>query len=251
MWLAKVLGKMFKRFPGATYWLLLFITSSSAFATTAKHPRKHQAAKAEPVITPARPPTPAALQQITLQQMPAMPAQVQYANKQLTITARNSTMSDILAQVKKLTGASMDFPPNAAERVVGQFGPGPAREVLASLLDGTNFNYVLLGSAKNPTGVDRVIVTVKPTGPEVSRPAQPNIAQQDESEQEGLGTADADQDQNLENPPPDDQAQQPSSDADQNAPQGPKTPEQLLQELQRQQQLQQQMLQRRQQTQQQ
>jgi len=242
---------MFKRFPGATYWLLLFITFSSAFATTAKHPRKHQAAKTEPVVAPAPPPTPAALQQITLQQMPATPAQVQYANNQLTITARNSSMSDILAQVKKLTGASMDFPPNAAERVVGQFGPGPAREVLASLLDGTNFNYVLLGSAKNPTGVDRVIVTVKPTGPDVSRSSQPNIAQQDESEQEGLGTADADQYQNVENPPPDDQAQQPPSDADQNAPQEPKTPEQLLQELQRQQQLQQQMLQRRQQMQQQ
>ena len=231
---------MFKHFPSALLWLLL-IASIGVSATTAKHPRKHAAAKPAPVITPPpEPPTPTALQQITLQQMPATPAQVQYANSQLTITARNSTMSDILGQVKKLTGASMDFPSNAAERVVGQFGPGPAREVLASLLDGTNFNYVLLGSAKDPNGVDRVIVTVKPTGPEAH--PQQNVAQQDESEQEGLGTADADQ--NTENPPPDDQGQQPSNDADQNAQQGPKTPEQLLQELQRQQQLQQQMQQR-------
>lgn len=244
---AKGSVKMFRHFPGAILWLLL-IASISVSATTAKHLRKHASAKSAPVVTPPpEPPTPTALQQITLQQMPATPAQVQYANSQLTITARNSTMSDILAQVKKLTGASMDFPPNAAERVMGQFGPGPAREVLASLLDGTNFNYVLLGSVKDPNGVDRVIVTVKPSGPEVTNPAQQNVAQQDESEQEGLGTADAEQ--NTENPPPpDDQGQQPSNDADQNAQQGPKTPEQLLQELQRQQQLQQQMQQRSMQT---
>lgn len=233
---------MFKHAAGAMFcFLLLLVVSIGASSTTAtRHRKKHQpAAKPEPAATPA--PTqqpPAALEQITLQQMPAFPAQVLYANSKLTITAKNSTMSDILRQVKKLTGATMDFPPNASERVVGQFGPGPAREVLASLLDGTNFNYVLLGSLTNPSGVDRVIVTVKPSGPENINPAPQNNAP-DASEQEGLGTSNADQQDQSDNPP-EEQPQPPSSDEDQNSSQDAiKTPQQLLQELQRQQQMQQ------------
>jgi hypothetical protein len=233
---------MFKHPAGATFFLLLLLAVSVCASSTtpaARHHKKHQApAKPEPVApSPAQQP-PAALEQITLQQMPASPAQVLYANRQLTITAENSTMSDILRQVKKLTGATMDFPQNASERVVGQFGPGPAREVLASLLDGTNFNYVLLGSLTNPSGVDRVIVTVKPSGPENINPAPQNHAQ-DASEQEGLGTSDSDQ-QDQSDSPPEEQQQPPSSDDDQNSSQGAiKTPQQLLQELQRQQQMQQ------------
>jgi len=93
------------------------------------------------------------------EQLPASPPEVQFRQGQLTITASNSTLGDILRAVRKETGASVDVPGNATERVVGQFGPGPARDVLASLLNGSHFNYVLLGSAENPAALDRVILT--------------------------------------------------------------------------------------------
>jgi hypothetical protein len=50
-------------------------------------------------------------------------------------------------------------PSNATERVVGQFGPGPARDVLVSLLNGSHFKNVLLGSAETPFVLDRAILT--------------------------------------------------------------------------------------------
>jgi hypothetical protein len=90
-----------------------------------------------------------------------MPPEVSYRDGQLTIVAQNSTLADILRAVRAETHASVDVPPSATERVVSHFGPGPAREVLAELLNGSQFNYVLLGSAADPAKLDRVILTPK------------------------------------------------------------------------------------------
>ena len=91
--------------------------------------------------------------------MPASPPEVQFHQGQLTIKASNSTLGDILRGVCRETGASEEVTGDATERVIGRFGPGPARDVLASLLNGSHFNYVLLGSAQNPLALDRVILT--------------------------------------------------------------------------------------------
>ena len=80
--------------------------------------------------------------------------------------SRNASLGAILREVESKTGATMDMPANPTERVVGQFGPGPAREVLASLLNGSRFNYVLLGSPQDPTSLDRVVLLKKSSGPD-------------------------------------------------------------------------------------
>jgi hypothetical protein len=100
----------------------------------------------------------------TLDQMPAVPPQVSFQNGQLTITAQNCTLGDILKAVHAQTGAQVELPGNAGDRVIGNFGPGPARDVLAALLNGSHFNYVLLGSESNPQALDRVILTAKTGG---------------------------------------------------------------------------------------
>ena len=64
--------------------------------------------------------------------MPALPPQVHYSRGQLTIVAENSTLADILRAVRTQTGADVEVPPNATERVVAHLGPGPARDVLDS-----------------------------------------------------------------------------------------------------------------------
>jgi hypothetical protein len=106
-------------------------------------------------------PLPGASSQVSLppEQMPASPPEVQFHQGQLTIKASNSTLGDILRGVCRETGASEEVTGDATERVIGRFGPGPARDVLASLLNGSHFNYVLLGSAQNPLALDRVILT--------------------------------------------------------------------------------------------
>ena len=82
--------------------------------------------------------------------MPALPPQVHYSRGQLTIVAENSTLADILAAVRSQTGAQVDVPPSATERVVAHLGPGPTRDVLTALLNGTHFNYVMIGSPAHP-----------------------------------------------------------------------------------------------------
>src|SRR5262249_39519942 len=57
-----------------------------------------------------------------------------------------------------------DVPANATERVATRIGPGPVRDVLATLLNGTAFNYVMVGSASNPEGLSTLLLTPKPAG---------------------------------------------------------------------------------------
>jgi hypothetical protein len=112
----------------------------------------------QPAEAVAAPPPP------TPEQMPARAPTVSYQNGQLSIVAPNSTLSDILQAVKSKTGASIDVPAGANERVVSRFGPGPARDVLAALLNGSHFNYVMIGSDANPTSVAQVILTPRVGG---------------------------------------------------------------------------------------
>jgi hypothetical protein len=128
--------------------------------TVKKTATKNKAAKK--VVLPPMPQGP--LPQVPLSQLPSAPPQVDCRNGQLTIVAQNSTLSDILHGVQKCTGASIDVPGNANERVVTKLGPAPAREVLASLLNGSSFNYVMVGSAGSPTSLSSVILTPKPAG---------------------------------------------------------------------------------------
>ena len=53
----------------------------------------------------------------------------------------------------------MEMPTDATERVVTHLGPGPPRDVMATLMNGSHFNYIMLGSAAQPDQVDRVILT--------------------------------------------------------------------------------------------
>ena len=59
----------------------------------------------------------------------------------------------------------MDIPGGAgSDRVVAQLGPGQPRDVLNALLNGSKFDYMILGVAGQPGGVQRVILTPKMTG---------------------------------------------------------------------------------------
>jgi hypothetical protein len=157
--------------------------------------------------------------------------QVDYTNSQLTIVARNSTLGDILREVHARTGASVEMPSNSTERVVGLFGPGQPRDVLASLLNGSHFDYVLLGSPARPNVLERVILITK-TGPDEVGSTKP-AAQSVQVGQDAPGEDSSDEtpdEPQVDSTVPSDDAQ-----PDQSNPPAVKTPEQLLQELQRQQ----------------
>src|ERR1035437_6966498 len=140
--------------------LLAQAAAPAAAPTTHRH-RKPRVAQSQFVL-PALPSGP--LSQLPMDQIPPTPAKVSYQGGLLTISAQNSTLGEILRDVRKLTGASIEFPPSGAnERVVTHLGPGAPRDVLAGLLNGSSFNYVMLGSSSDRTAVSSVILTPKPS----------------------------------------------------------------------------------------
>ncbi len=227
---------------------LILLTMACVFTLNASAAPKRKRAKVPakqeqptPAPAPVAPPTPV---ELTLEQSPAVSPRVTYQNHELTIVAENSTLGDILRAVKTQTGASIDFPANANSRVVTHLGPGPSRDVLAKLLNGTLFNYVLMGTVNDPSAVGKIILTQKPSGSDSQpavNPAQPDAGQPYPSPTASMnGQADPDQEPDSETAV--DQPDQPEvPPVPPNEQTNPRTPEQLLQELQRQQQLQQQL----------
>jgi hypothetical protein len=73
-----------------------------------------------------------------------VPATVTWDSQGLRIDAANSSLAQILADVSTATGATVEgF--NSDQRVFGIFGPGPARDVLSQLLQGSGYNILLIG----------------------------------------------------------------------------------------------------------
>lgn len=98
---------------------------------------------------------------LTPEQRPAEVPNVTYIGGKLRVFAKNSTLSDILQAIAARTGAAIEVPEGASERVVTQLGPAPARDVIAALLNGSHYNYVLVGTEADSAEVARVIVTAK------------------------------------------------------------------------------------------
>jgi hypothetical protein len=234
-------------------------------ADSSAKPAVHRVSKrkAKPVKPPA-PPVPQPIPVMTPEQLPAAPPQVSYLNGQLTVQSQNATLGEVLNAIQKRTGASIDFPPGAgSERVAASLGPGPARDVVTQLLAGSRFDYVILGSNQYPGAIDRVVLTVRQGGPATTPATATNIPPQaytppannaqvpppdynanpdaeDESAPDTAATPNPppDEEQPPQPPqPPPGQQSPPPDQADQQQQQqqnpGVKTPEQLLQELQR------------------
>jgi hypothetical protein len=232
-------------------------SQSSPSQTQAKKSKSRKTKKSsKPQLPPLASGPTGPVQAIPLDSIAPVPPQVSYRDSQLTIIAANSTLGDILRAVRKQTGAEIEIPA-ATERVVTHLGPGPARDVIAELLNGSRFNYVLLGSPADSTVLSRVVLVAK-SGPEnvapnnpnpgIAEQAQPGIAQRSG----GPGAAqfpqvagEGNDPEGTDNNNADDAADQAAAEAEQPpaSPDQPgvKTPQQMLQEMQqRQLQLQQQ-----------
>ena len=216
------------------FWLALLTLMIPALAPASTNTSKNKAGKkasGQPA-EPARSPLP--------QELPPVPPTVTFQGGQLSILAPNSTLLDILTAVRKATGAAVDAPAGAAgDRVATRLGPGRPREVLAALLAGSRFDYILLGSAHDPGAVRRLILSPRsgagaPAGvgtgsaPNTmfSRPTRPPLST-DTSDEE-----DSQPEQAVE--PAEEVAPEPQ-DA---PPPEVKTPEQIQEELRQQQELQ-------------
>jgi hypothetical protein len=95
----------------------------------------------------------------TLTEMPPKAPKVTCKDGQLTISSDNSTLGSVLAAVHTCIGVQFDIPEAAAgSRTFGDLGPGPERQVLESLLSGTDFNYVIGSSDTYPQRIEAILL---------------------------------------------------------------------------------------------
>jgi hypothetical protein len=229
-------------------------TGAQKRKATAKTDQSPPAAAQQLVPVPLQAPTP--------EQMPAQPPHVTFQNGLLAISADNSNLADVLRGVRTALAIGLDTPPGAgAERVVVHLGPGQPRDVLTQLLNGSRYDYILVGAAQDPQGISQVILTPRQSTAVAGNVGQPTPPQPAVGGAVTPGDDDSDSEDTAQQPEPSAAPQLPPSNPYQpntssqpasNASPGTqssggetggqqvKTPEQLLQELQRMQQQQQQ-----------
>jgi hypothetical protein len=114
---------------------------------------------------------------------PARPAlEVSFRRGLLSISSNKANLSEVLFAIHQQTGAEIAIPAGAEqEQVVAEIGPAPAQEVLAQLLNGSKFNFLILSSTTDPRALDRVILSSRPEGPmpPPPRPQPRAVAEED------------------------------------------------------------------------
>ena len=185
--------------------------------------KKPSAAVPAPQPQPVPPPAPA------LPPAPNWPANdlpgaasVVYDSRGLLIVASNSSLTQILKDIATDTGAKVEGM-GADERIFGTYGPGPARDVLRQLLDGSGYNVLMVGD--RGAGTPRRIVLTIPPGSTMQSTASKTPAPPKSD--------DADSDQQA--PEPEAEQEQPQPPPNGAGPPVPiRTPQQMIQERNRQ-----------------
>jgi AMIN domain len=102
---------------------------------------------------------------------------VNFQNGRLTIWANKATLAEVLSEIHRQTGAEIPIPADAGQdQVIANLGPGPARDVLTALLNGSRFNFILVGSDRDATQLKSVILSARGEGasqPAIQIPATP------------------------------------------------------------------------------
>jgi hypothetical protein len=114
---------------------------------------------------------------------------VTYRDGQLTIDAQNSTLAEVLKLVAQKSGAKIEVPPGSGlDRIFEHAGPGPAQDVLVSLLNGSPYDFVIVSSPQTPNTPTQVLLTLRgaepapapaASEPVISAAAQPRPASGD------------------------------------------------------------------------
>jgi hypothetical protein len=94
---------------------------------------------------------------------------VKYASGQLSITATNASLKQILSEVAKAAGIKITGEVSD-DQVFGQYGPAAPQAVLAELLDGTGINILMVGRELTLTARHG---GPTPPSPDSSHPEQP------------------------------------------------------------------------------
>ncbi len=127
---------------------------------------------------PGAPQTPGTPQLAAPAPDPPRHAEVILTHDLIQIRADNSSLNQILRSISHITGLKITGGVEE-QRVFGTYGPGTLSTILATLLDGTGANILLLGgSADTPP---ELVLTPRAGGPEPPGPNSPAYAMYDDA----------------------------------------------------------------------
>jgi hypothetical protein len=90
---------------------------------------------------------------------------VSWDSRGLEIEASNSSLDQILQQAAADTGAKFQGL-TQDQRIFGTYGPGPVRDVLSKLLDGSGYNVLMIGGRDSDAPLEIVLTLNSPAGPQ-------------------------------------------------------------------------------------
>jgi hypothetical protein len=83
-------------------------------------------------------------------------------NGKVTIHANGEPLAAVLEAVRTATGVAINVPPDGdSEPVFMNLGPTSVRDALVALVDGTRFNYMIVGSPTDSERVSEVILSIR------------------------------------------------------------------------------------------
>ena len=224
------------------------LSASALLQAQSRTPRPPASTPASSAPLPAALPSAAAPPApLTPAQSPARRAEVTYTDNLLKVSAGNSSLNQILREISRQTGIKITGGV-ADERVFGEYGPAAPSQVLATLLDGTGSNMLLVHSSG--AAPLELVLTPRLGGP---TPPNPNAHSFDESSDSDdppvaqpvqpqppprgvpFGTRMSIPDQNDQDNSNTPGSQPPATDPNQQqqSPDGVKTPQQIYDQLQR------------------
>jgi hypothetical protein len=127
-------------------------------AVAADTPRR-QSVETVPMPSPA--PTSASIRPQATSGVAVKPAEVLYQDGLLTVNADNTMLIDVLYAIGEKTGAAMEVPMSEPmlDRVAIKVGPRKPREVIATMLEGSGFNYFIIEDSAGK--LQKVVLTPK------------------------------------------------------------------------------------------
>ena len=117
---------------------------------------------AQPV---AHPENPAPEAQPSAPPPPPKKVDVAMQDGKMSLTSDKASLAEVLNELRSQTGADIVIPPGAErEEVAVSLGPASPRDVISQLLNGSRYNFIILGGNDDANKVSKLILTPKTAG---------------------------------------------------------------------------------------
>ncbi len=223
------LGKRFGHHVGVITLAGLLSSASAVWAQAGNvtalpsHSASGSEAKPSPGITMSTQAPPRKL--ASLLDDPASSAKIQVEDGKLSIQATNASLTEVIRQVAAQTGMQVEGN-SRDQRVFGLYGPGSPPEVLSALLYDSGYNIMMVGRTADGAP-RRLVLSARTTGTATAQSPVNQASRNDDEDETSDPPAEVAQPAPMQSP-----GMQPSPAAPA-APGQVRTPQQMLDELQR------------------